>query len=61
MKKIKKLCKFDKIPFGKYKGEALCTILLNEPSYLDWAVKNVGGFYVDDEVLFEIEESIKNA
>lgn len=41
----------DKIPFGKFKGKTIEEITKMNSSYLDWALKNVQGFKLEDNVL----------
>lgn len=38
----------DSLQFGKYRGYALQTILLQAPKYILWCVKNVDGFRMSD-------------
>ena len=53
------LGKFDKIKFGKYKGEAISTIMVNEPSYLDWCCKNIEGFKLNPEMECQLKEKME--
>ena len=50
--------KFDKIQFGKHKGDTITMIMANNPSYLDWCVKNVSGFSLDPEMEFALAETL---
>lgn len=36
----------DSLQFGKYRGYALQTILLQAPKYILWCIKNVDGFWM---------------
>lgn len=46
----------DKIPFGKFKGNTIREIVEFNSSYLDWALKNVQGFRLTDDVLLIIKK-----
>lgn len=46
----------DKIPFGKLKGKTIKEIIELSSSYLDWALKNVQGFRLTDDVLLIIKK-----
>jgi len=50
---------YDKLSFGKYKGEAICTVLANDPQYIDWCIKNVPNFKVSPAVEFQLKEKLE--
>lgn len=41
---------FDKLKFGKYKGDAIVTVLQNDPMYIKRAANNIDWFCVTPEV-----------
>lgn len=50
----------DSLQFGKYRGYALQTILLQAPKYILWCVKNVDGFLMSSRA-WEYAMSIDTA
>lgn len=42
------------LDFGKYKGASIGSILITNPGYLDWLIKNVPRFNVEEELGKEI-------
>jgi hypothetical protein len=38
----------DLIPFGKYKSSFLKDIIDKDPQYIDWALRNISDFLIDD-------------
>ncbi len=39
----------DSFDFGKYKGKTIEELLNENPGYVDWLIRNVGGFALSDE------------
>lgn len=37
------------ITFGKYKGDTLKDVIINDPQLIRWYITNIGWFDVDDE------------
>lgn len=50
----------DSLQFGKYRGYALQTILLQAPKYILWCVKNVDGFRMSSRA-WDYAISVDNA
>lgn len=48
---VKKYGADDEIRFGKYRGKTVQHVLEEEPDYLVWAVGNVRGFYLEEDIL----------
>jgi len=46
---------FDHMPFGKYKGELIGTVIENNPGYMQWAV-NSTDLRLDDSALTYLED-----
>lgn len=44
----------DELPFGKHRGSAVEDVLERDPGWLRWALENVRGFIVTDEVEDEL-------
>ena len=42
--------------FGKHKGESLCSVISNNPSYVYWCVNTIPEFRISYEALGEIRE-----
>jgi hypothetical protein len=45
----------DALPFGKHKGESLVDVLESDPGWLRWALENIKGFVITDEVEDELK------
>jgi hypothetical protein len=56
---IKKFSRDDFIYFGKYKGDTVAKIAVENPSYLLWANKIVDGFKLDDDALKYVNEMME--
>ena len=56
--KIKKTLETDdSITFGKYAGLTLCKVILLDPEYIDWAVKQPNLLCVSDAVIKQIRKA----
>jgi hypothetical protein len=44
------------LDFGKHKGKTLQEVFEDNPGYIDWCLKNVGFFEVDEETLDDLEK-----
>lgn len=49
MKKTRIYALSDVFMFGKYKGLSIQTVLLQNPRYIAWCIKNVAGFMITQE------------
>ncbi len=42
--------------FGKYRGQNLENIFVNDPSYVDWCIKKLDHFIVEEDIYDELVE-----
>lgn len=48
----------DRLPFGKYQGKLVSTVIREDPDYLDWWDNEVGGWPLDEDALDELEREL---
>jgi hypothetical protein len=48
----------DRIDFGKHRGLTIKEIIEDDPTYLEWALDEVGGFELDDVALEALERAL---
>ena len=39
------------LTFGKYKGKTIKEIFINEPTYIEWCIKNINGFVITEKTI----------
>lgn len=53
-------CYFESIEstfqFGKYRGMLLCTVIIEDPSYIHWCVNHINEFLISETALTQIRE-----
>ena len=50
----------DKITFGKYKNCIISEVIDQDPKWLDWAIREVGFFNVEEEVRELVADALFN-
>lgn len=48
----------DLIQFGKWAGQTLRTVIERDPSYVQWALREVNNFYISEEAQQLLDEAL---
>jgi len=54
---MNKLNQFDEMPFGKYKGELIGTVIEDDPQYIYWAI-NQTSLRIDEPTMKYLKENM---
>lgn len=46
----------DKFKFGKHRGQSLCDVIADDPTYINWCVDTIPDFVFNEALIQQIKE-----